>query len=225
MIIIFSLGGSVVAPREKPDEAFIKSFASLIAELSKKNKIGLVVGGGKPARHAIEICRLAGKNQADCDYAGIDASRENAKAVVRIINPKQKTIPENIRDAREIFKKNGIVVMGGTEPGHSTDAVAAILAEYCDADLVLNLTNVDGIYDKDPKLHKDAKLLDSISLDELHRIVVNIPQDAGRYDLMDMVAVKILERSGIKCINLNGRNIDNMRAAIAGKKFVGTVVE
>jgi len=225
MILIFSLGGSVVAPVENVDEAFVKEFASLVAELSKKNKIGIVVGGGKPARHAIEAVRLAGKNQAECDYAGIDASRENAKAVAKIMGLKQKEIPENFRDARPPLEKNGIVVMGGTEPGHSTDAVAMILGEYCNAELVLNLTNVDGIYDKDPKLHKDARLLEKVSLDELHRMVVEIPQDAGRYDLMDLVAVKILERSGIRCIALNGRNIGNMRAAIAGKKFVGTVIE
>lgn len=225
MIIILALGGSVVVPVDKVDQAYAKEFASLVNDLSKKHKIGIVVGGGKTARKAIAEAKSAGKNQAECDYAGIDASRENAAAVGKALGLKQKGIPENFKEARKILEKEGVVIMGGTEPGHSTDAVAAILGEYCNADLILNLTNVNGVYDKDPKASKDAKLLKQISPKRLEQMVLEIAQHAGKYELMDLVAVKILQRSGIKCIALNGRDLGNVKAAIDGKGFTGTIIQ
>jgi uridylate kinase len=224
MKLIFALGGSVVVPVDKVDTAYAKEFAAMIKELSKKNTIGIVVGGGKTARKAIEKVRAAGGNQAECDYAGIDASRENAAAVGKIIGLKQSKIPENFKEAREILDKNGIVIMGGTEPGHSTDAVAMILGEYCNADLILNLTNVAGIYDKDPKANRDAKMLKEISAAKLEQMVAGILQHAGKYELLDLVAVKILQRSGIRCISLNGRDLENVRNAVEGRDFVGTAI-
>jgi len=224
MIVILALGGSVVVPVDKVDTVYAKEFTTLVNDLSKHHKIGIVVGGGKTARKAIAEAKAAGKNQAECDYAGIEASRENAVEVAKIMGLTQKSIPENFKDARTILDRNGIVIMGGTEPGHSTDAVAMILGEYCNADLVINLTNVNGIYDKDPKTDKSARLLIEISAKKLEQMVANIAQHAGKYELMDMVAVKILERSGIRCIALNGRDLGNVKDAIEGRSFVGTII-
>ncbi len=53
--------------------------------------------------------------------------------------------------------------MGGTEPAHSTDAVGSILAEFVGADLLINATSVDGLYDKDPKKYQDAKTLPEVT--------------------------------------------------------------
>lgn len=223
MIIVFALGGSVVVP-EKLDERYIAEFATLAKELAKRHKLGIVVGGGKTARRAVAAAKEAGKNEAECDYVGIDASRENAAAVAKAFDLRNE-IPENFKQARKILDKNGIVVMGGTEPGHSTDAVAVILAEYVNADLVLKVTDVDGIYDKDPQKFRDAKMFKELSINQLDRMVAGLPQDAGKYELFDIVAVKILRRSGIKCIALNGRKLGNMKNAILGKSFFGTSIQ
>lgn len=205
------------------DEKYVKAFAEFANGLRKVHKLGIVVGGGKLARRKIQEARKKGANQGECDYIGIDASRYNASVVSQAmgINP---NIPENFKDARRIMEEQGVVIMGGTEPGHSTDAVTIILAEYANADLVLKLTDVAGIYDKDPKANKDAKMFKELTAAQLEKMVTGLSQDAGKYELVDIVGVKVLKRSRLVMIALDGRDIDNMRKAIDGKDFVGTAV-
>ena len=223
MKIVFALGGSVVVP-DKLDEKYVKDFAKFALELAKKHTLAIVVGGGKTARRAIEKCRKEGKDEAACDYAGIDASRYNASVVSQSMGI-EPLIPETIKEAKKVLETEGIVIMGGTEPGHSTDAVAAILGEYLGADLYIKASNIDGVYDKDPKKYKDAKKLDKISIEALMNMVHSLSQEAGNYRLFDALAVKMLRRSKIKTLVLEGHDLSNMKAAISGKKFVGTVIE
>jgi len=115
--------------------------------------------------------------------------------------------------------------MGGTHPGHSTDAVSALLAEYINANLLINATDVDGIYDRDPQKHRDARMYKKLSVEQLVDMVKSYPLGAGEYELIDILAAKIIQRSKIRTIFLNGRDLKNMRNAIEGKKFIGTVIE
>ena len=96
------------------------------------------------------------------------------------------------------FDNRNITIMGGTSPGQSTDAVAALMAEYIDADLFINATNVDGVYDKNPKEHKDAKLYKELSSEALIRLLSENSAKAGKYELMDFVAAQIVHRSKIR---------------------------
>lgn len=222
MKIIFALGGSVVHP-DNIDEEYVRKFANFAKELMKKHRLGIVIGGGKLARRKIEEARKKGANQSECDYLGIDTSRYNASVVSQAMGlPPQ--IPESLKDARNIMEKKGIVIMGGTEPGHSTDAVAVLLAEYANADMVLKATDVAGIYDKDPQKFKGAKMFKELPIGQLERMVVGLSQEAGKYELVDIVAVEILKRSKIKMIALDGHDLDNIGRAIDGKNFVGTVI-
>jgi uridylate kinase len=220
MKIVFALGGSVVVP-DKVDEKYVDDFAKFALDLSKNHKLAIVVGGGKTARRAIEKARKSGENEAACDYAGIDASRYNASLLSQNMGI-EPMIPETIKNAKQVFETEGIVLMGGTEPGHSTDAVAAILAEYIDADLYIKLSNIDGVYDSDPKENPGAKRLEKIKIDDLTDIVNSLSQDAGNYRLFDFLAVKMLKRSGIKSLVLEGHDLKNIKSAIESKKFVGT---
>ncbi len=223
MKIVFALGGSVVVP-DKVDEKYVERFAGFALELAKKNSLAIVVGGGKTARRAIAAARKRGENEARCDYAGIEASRYNASIISQAMGI-EPHVPETLMGAEKVLKTEGIVLMGGTEPGHSTDAVAALLAELTDADLVLKVTDVDGIYDKDPQRHKKATMFQELSIDQVEKMVLGLSQDAGKYELFDMLAVKILKRSGIKCVVLNGRDFKNIKKAIEGTKFRGTVIQ
>lgn len=222
MKAVFALGGSVVVPKEV-DEKYVEEFAEFALKLAKKHTLGIVVGGGQTARKAIKEARARGDNEAKCDYAGIEASRYNAAVVSQAMGI-EPLIPETILEAGKVLKTEGIVLMGGTEPGHSTDGVATLLGEYIDADLVIKITDVDGIYDKDPQKFKDAKMFKKLSIDELEKMTIGLSQEAGGYELFDMLAVKILKRSGIRSITLNGRDLGNLEKAIEGKDFVGTVV-
>ena len=225
MKIIFALGGSVLVPDE-PDLEFMRKFAEFVRELSENHRIAIVVGGGKTARRRITEARGKGANEVECDYLGIDASRENARMLAEVLgDAANQETPKDFLEAMKIWNDGKIVVMGGTEPGHSTDAVAAILAEYVGADLIIKTTDVNGIYDKDPQKFKDAKMFDKLSLDKLQEMVQSLSQEAGKYELIDLVAIKILQRSKIKCIVLSGRDLENVKRAVSGGKVVGTVIK
>jgi len=223
MKLVFALGGSVVVP-EEVDEKYVEEFAKFALNLAKKHILAIIVGGGKTARNAINTCRLEGGDEVKCDYAGIEASRYNATVVSQAMGI-APLIPESLQDAKKVLNTEGIVIMGGTEPGHSTDAVAALLAEYIHADVYFKISNIDGVYDKDPKENNDAKRLEKLSIDDLTQIVSGLSQEAGNYRLFDMLAVKMLKRSGMKTIVLDGHDLKNLRNAIDGKKFTGTVIE
>ena len=110
-----------------------------------------------------------------------------------------------------------IAVMGGVNPGYTTDTVAAILAEYLNADLLLNVTSVDGIYDADPRKYPNARKYDKLSPKELIALTMKEELKAGSRIVIDPVAAKIIERSGIKTIVINGDNPRNIADAVQGK--------
>jgi len=223
MKIVFSIGGSILAP-DNIDKNFVKKLALLLTDLSEKNKLAVVIGGGAPARKKINNTRKSGKSEAYCDYIGILATRNNAKALIKALGKKANNkILETIVDAGNSFGKK-ILVMGGTEPGHSTDAVAALLAEWVKTDLLINATNVDGVYNKDPKKNKDAKLIKKINIKKLFGLVLKESMGAGKYALIDLITIKVIQRSNIRTIILNGHDLENIKMAISGKKFRGTIV-
>ncbi|RLI94399.1 MAG: UMP kinase [Candidatus Altiarchaeales archaeon] len=227
MKIVISVGGSIIYGTNKNlDKNYIREISKFINKLQRGgNKIAIVTGGGELAGDYIEIAREFNASEAFCDLIGIDISRMNARILAiaigdnAVIEP-----PKDFQKAKEEMDNGRIVVMGGTHPGHSTDGVSALLAEYVNADLLINATDVDGIYDKDPEMFKNAKLYDKISINKLLKMVQEKSINAGEYKLIDMLAVKIIQRSKIKTIFLNGRDIKNMQRAIEGNEFKGTMV-
>jgi len=225
MKIVISLGGSVMVPDEI-DKDYIQKFAALARELHKKHQLAIVTGGGRTARKYIEPAREFGASEVFCDLIGIGATRLNARLLSAAIGAEANMEPpKDHMDALKALDFGKIAVMGGTEPGHSTDAVAALFAEYMRADLFINASDIDGVYDKDPKKNKDAKRLEKMPVDDLVDMIKNKSVGAGKYELIDILAVKVIQRSKIKTVFLSGRNLDNIRNAIDGKKFVGTTID
>ncbi|RLI88156.1 MAG: UMP kinase [Candidatus Altiarchaeales archaeon] len=225
MKIVISIGGSVLVPDEI-DKEFIENFAKLIREIHRRHELVIVTGGGKTARRYIELARDFGASEVFCDLIGIDATRLSARLLSAAIGKDANLEPPKDHiDGLKALNFGKIVVMGGTHPGHSTDAVAALFAEYIHADLFINATDVDGIYDRDPQKYKDAKRYEKLSVEQLVDMVKSQSLGAGKYELIDILAAKVIQRSKLKTIFLNGRNIENMKNAIEGKKFIGTVIE
>ncbi|PKP58731.1 MAG: UMP kinase [Candidatus Altiarchaeales archaeon HGW-Altiarchaeales-1] len=221
MKVVFSLGGSMVCP-DDIDSDYIGKFSKFLKEICVKHKIYVVVGGGKTARKYVDVARKFEANEFFCDVIGIYATRLNACMLISSLNLNQ--IPfESIGDASKSNEK--IVVMGGTHPMHTTDGVAAMLAENVRADLFINLTNVEYVYDKDPKKYLDAKTYEKLSYDELIKILNNSEMSASANNILDLVAAKTIKRSKIRTLILNGRNFENLKNAIEGEGFIGTVVE
>lgn len=114
--------------------------------------------------------------------------------------------------------------MGGTHPGHTTDAVSAMLAERIRATKLIIATNVKGVYDKDPRKFEDAIFLDRLSYDELLGIAATKEAGAGTSAVVDPLACKVVKRAKIPLKVVDGRNLDNLRKAILGETFEGTKV-
>ena len=116
-----------------------------------------------------------------------------------------------------------IVVKGGLKHGITTDAVAALVAERINADLLVKGTDQDGVYDKDPRKHPDAVKLDRLGFDDLPKIFEHSEHKAGIHQIIDPEAVKILKRRRLKLIVVNGFKPENILAAVKDEK-VGTMI-
>ncbi|MDI9642876.1 MAG: UMP kinase [Archaeoglobaceae archaeon] len=219
MRLVLSLGGSVF----EGDAQRIRSFAEVLDQISENNELFIVVGGGKLAREIIKKARELGANETMCDYLGIAVTRINAMLLAYAMKNSAKKIPENFIEAFELSKKYKAVVMGGTFPGHTTDATSLLLAEFVNADLFLNATSVDGIYSEDPKKNPNAKKFNKITPTELVKLVASSSMEAGANVVIDLLSAKLIERSKIKTIVFKGEP-ENILKVLRGEK-IGTVVE
>lgn len=218
MLVTIKLGGSIAFP-DGPDLGFIEDFSRKVKKLTKTADVAVVVGAGSISRTYTKRLRSR-MNEAFLDELGIELARLNAKIIAKFLVGKYV---QTLREAMETVEERLIPVMGGLTPGQSTDAVAAVVAEYLEADALLVLTNVDGIYDKDPEKHPDAKKMGRMGFRELQRICESLEYSASDYPVFDFVAAKIVSRSKIRTVVCNGRNVREFKDVLAGK--LGTVIE
>ncbi|AMK14924.1 UMP kinase [Methanobrevibacter olleyae] len=222
MRIVAAIGGSILL-QDYNAERF-KEYAEILKELSEEHEIFVVVGGGKPARDYITAVRNLGAGEAKCDDIGIEVTRLNAKLLLLALgNTAYQKVPHNFGEALEYSASGKIIVMGGTEPAHSTDAVSAILAEYVQADLLINLTSVDGMYTKDPRKYDDAELIEEITATDMIEFIKGNDVKAGTYEFFDMTAIQMIKRSNLETVIANGNKPQNLVKAIKGEK-IGTRV-
>lgn len=223
MKIVIAIGGSILL--KEYDYKKFKEYSDILKSLSKKHDLFVVVGGGRPARDYINIVRELDGGEAICDDIGIEITRLNAKILlISLADYAYQKVPHNFHQALEYSASGRIIVMGGTEPAHSTDAVSAILSEYVKADLLVNLTSVDGMYDKDPNKFKDARLISEITPDEMLNFINGKDTKAGTYEFFDMTAIQMIKRSKIKTIIANGYDSKNLAKIINGEKIGTTII-
>lgn len=221
MKIVITVGGSIILKNGEPK--IFKDYADVLIELKNKNELFLVVGGGKPAREYIGTARGLGASEAACDDIGIEVTRLNAKLLIMALGDvAYPEVAKNFHEAMEFAASGRIVVMGGTEPAHSTDAVGSILAEFTGADLLINATSVDGLYNKDPNKFEDAKRYEKITPTEMMSILSSKEMKAGTYEFFDMTAIQIIKRSSIKTRIVNGENPENILKALNSE--IGTTI-
>ena len=194
MRIVVAIGGSILL-QDYNAERF-KEYAKLLKEQSEEHEIFVVV----------------------------EVTRVNAKLLLLALgDAAYQRVPHNFQEALEFSASGKIIVMGGTEPAHSTDAVSAILAEYVQADLLVNLTAVDGLYTKDPKKYDDAELIEEITASDMMGIISGNDVKAGTYEFIDTTAIQMIKRSNLETVIANGNEPQNLIRAIKGEK-IGTRV-
>ena len=195
----------------------LKDYARFLAKVSKTYQPIVIAGGGKIARHYISHARSSGVDESTLDELGIEISRLNAKLLIYALKGKAYSHPPtSLKEAQQAVESGLIVIAGGLHPGQSTNGTAALIAEKIKAEQFINATDVDGIYDSDPNKNKKAKLFKQIEIKKLKKMLIHEDSVAGGYDLMDIVALKIIERSKIKTRVIRS-DIKNLEKAIKGQ--------
>jgi len=225
MLITICLGGSVLAPK-KPNMGVIKEAAKMIRELkSKGNSISVVVGGGGVAREYIQMAEELGANSFLMDKIGIDITRLNARMLISALGDVAEDDPVlTIEAAVGIVLKNHVPVMGGTTPGQTTDAVAAMLAKASRSDFLVFFSDVDGVYTSDPKLDPSAKKIEKMTTVELARKFGSVKPEPGMKTIIDPVAVKLIERGKFKTLVLGPHEIKRLPEILKGGAHSGTTI-
>jgi len=222
--IVVKIGGHVIF-NDELDVSLLKEYSKIFRQKYDGGRWVIVVGGGGPARRYVESARLLGLNEGLCDEIGIKITRINALILSSLLSDlAYPAIPENLEQVRAYSASGKIVVMGGLQPGQSTMAVSALAAETINAEKLIIATDVDGIYTSDPKKNPDAKLIREISVNELLKKLTEYSHEAGEYKLADLLGLKIISRSRIPTVYLNGRKPENLRKALEGEN-VGTLLK
>jgi len=222
--IIISLGGSIIVPKEI-DLAFLKGFRAMVEKyISKGRRFIIVSGGGHTCRlfqrAAAEVAKL---DKEDLDWLGIHATRLNAHLLRAIFRKHANPVVLKDPTSSGIVFKEKILLAAGWKPGFSTDYDTVILAKRFGASTILNLSNQDYVYTKDPLKHKDATPIKAISWKE-YRKIVGDRWDPGMNVPFDPVASKKAEQYGMTVVMLNGTNLKNLDELLSGRKFKGTVI-
>ncbi|MBU0527244.1 MAG: UMP kinase [Candidatus Micrarchaeota archaeon] len=225
MHVVLSVGGSSINPKGEPDLGFLTSLAKLIKK--SKNKFGILTGGGSIARVYAKAARALGASEYEADSIAITSTKQNAQLVIAALrNAGIDVYPKLINDfeeARGLLNK--VVVMGGTIPGITTDTDAVLLGEAIGATRLVNISNVDAIYDSDPRVNKSAKRYSKMSYEQLISLATSSDKrKAGTHFVFDLLACKLIARSKMEAHFVSGKSEKEIENAIEGKKHNGTVV-
>ena len=222
--VVLSLGGSVLIT-DGDDVAYIRELSRMLVDVSSSTKLMVVTGGGRIARHYIRSAREFGAPEDLLDEMGIAVTRLNARLLTTSLGGSASpSIPKDYDEALSAAEKHPIVVMGGVSPGITTDAVAAFLAERAGARRLVNATSVDGAYTSDPNTDSAAVRIPEMSREELVRLVAGTPSGAGPNIVFDPTGARVVERAGITLAIVDGRDLPNLRSALLGRDFKGTLV-
>jgi uridylate kinase len=217
MRIVLRIGGSVVASPINPD--LIADYAKLLNSLvAQGHEVAVVVGGGNLARQFISVAKELGLSEEAQDEIAISVSRLYAFVLLRKLGQTASTtVPVTIEEAKRYLQDGKIVVMGGLKPGMTTDAVAALIVDSTNADLMVKATDQDGVYDKDPRKYPNAIKLDRMTFQDLFNVLSEHKHKAGIHQIIDPEAAKILAQGNTKLVVVNGFKPENILKAVKGK--------
>ncbi|MCI4339226.1 MAG: UMP kinase [Thermoplasmata archaeon] len=224
--VVVSIGGSVLLTGAD-DHAYVGRLARLLRDVGRSTPLVVTTGGGRTARDYIRLGRELGLTEVELDEIGIEVTRLHARLLAASVGaPTPAHPPTTIALAVHELHRSSPVILGGTEPGHTTDGVAALIAVRLRAARLVNATDVDGLYDADPRTHPAACRIPRIRWSEFRGKVHQATSgEAGQNFLFDRLGADSLARANIPLSIVDGRDLPNLARAIRGRKFVGTRVE
>ena len=228
--IIISLGGSLVAPAStglggpsEIDIGFLKNFKHSLQKYLSKTHFFIFVGGGKIARLYQKALLEFGADNESRDWAGINVSRQNAEVVKQLFNGVcyQEIITN---PTKKISTRKDILVAGGWKPGWSTDYCSVMMAKNSGIKTIINLTNIDYVFDKDPGKFPDAKPLKEVKWKDFKKMVGS-KWTPGLSMPFDPRASKLAEVLKIKVAIINGKHLERLEDFLNNKPFIGTTIQ
>lgn len=223
-VVVLSLGGSLIVPDEI-DFNFLNKFKKVIRKNLPRYKFVIVCGGGSIARKYIYGLKASGENEYLQSLVGISVTRLNARFLTYFFGEDaNQGIPHDMKQVSNLLKKNEVVFCGALRyhEKETSDGTAAKLANYFNADFI-NLTNVQGLYNKNPLKHKNAKFIPKISAESLYKIANKMKYHPGQHFVIDQNSIKTIRDSKIKAYIL-GKNLKNLDNLLNNKKFKGTII-
>jgi uridylate kinase len=222
-LFIVSVGGSLINPGEL-DINFLTKFKKLIlSQVKKGNRFILITGGGKLCRNfQLALKHVSKPTKNELDWLGISTTWLHADLVKLMFG---KLAHKNIiKDPNiKVNFKEKILVAGGWMPGRSTDDDAIRLAKVYGAKTVINLSNIDFLYNKDPNKYSDAYKIEKINWKNFRQIIGN-KWDPDKNLPFDPTAAKLAQQLKIKVVIANGKNLNNLNSIFEEKSFVGTEI-
>ena len=223
-VIVLNLGGSLIIP-DKVDVSYLKKFREVIRKNSRQYKFVIVCGGGNIARKYISALREDGINEVLQSYAGISSTRTNARFMSYFFNQNpEKGIPEKMNEIQKYLRKQDVVFCGALEykPRQTSDSTTAEVARHFKS-IFITLTNVPGLYDRDPKEFKSAKFIPTISWKHFYEAARKIKYKPGQNFVLDQTAAKTIMKYKIPTYILKDpKQLDNL---LNRKRFIGTTIK
>ncbi len=223
-VAVLSLGGSLIIP-EDVDFSYLKDFKKTIKSNSKNFKFIIVCGGGSIARKYIAALEKEKISEHYQSLAGISATRTNARFMSYFFNQDSEAgIPQKMEQIHHYLRKQNIVFCGALEykPNQTSDSTSAQVAKHFKS-VFINLTDVPGLHDKNPKKFKDAKFIPKISWKEFHEMASKLEYKPGQHFVLDQKASKIILEEKIPTYIL-GKDLKQLNNLLHGKNFRGTEI-
>lgn len=225
---IISLGGSIIVP-DDIDWQYLRELKRVIEEeIAHGWRFLIIAGGGKTARKYISAAERIDSSvtDSDKDWIGIHATRLNAhflRTIFReIAHPVINTNPHDLESFHN-GSSYSIFIAAGWKPGCSTDFDAVLLAKYLDIPRLVNFSNIDYVYDKDPQKFPDARRMTHISWRDFRKIVGDV-WEPGLNAPFDPVASRLAQQIHLEVAVINGKNLDNFQRYLHQKTFEGTII-
>ncbi len=221
--VVVSVGGSLIVP-DAIDVDFLTQFKALILEKVQRGfTFSIIAGGGKTARRYQDAANaVTPLSRHDLDWIGIHATRLNAQLLRNIFVGYAH--PQVIKNPTiDIEAEEPIIIAAGWQPGCSTDYDAVLMAKNLGATRLVNLSNIDYVYDSDPKKNPHAKKIEKISWSDFREIIPK-EWDPGLSSPFDPVAAKEAESLGLEVAIINGTKLQEFSSYLDDKPFIGTVI-
>lgn len=227
--VVISLGGSTIVPDEV-NHVFLRKFKTLLSNYTKERnaRVVVVTGGGKTARKYIDALREEKILNQYQNLVGIESTRLNALLLCAFFKDYNLHVPTTLAEAKKLLKKHRIVICGGlgkglAGKGSTSDGTTAEIGAAIKADVFINITNVKGLFNKDPRKHRDAHLVSKISFDDVYnKYIKKMKERPGQHFIIDSKALKICRKAKLPIVVLKG--LKNLEKCLNNKIFVGTVI-